>query len=386
MSAAANESEPVRSADRAGLRYVPAEASGIRRLRSGGQFDYIGPQGQPVRDPAELRRIKALAIPPAWADVWICPDPQGHLQATGRDARGRKQYRYHPRWREVRDEVKYHRMIDFGRALPKIRRQAREHLRQPGLSREKVLAAIVRLLELSCIRIGNDEYARQNRSYGLTTLQDRHAKINGSRIRFHFRGKLGKEHTVDLDHPRLARVVRHCRDLPGQELFQYIDDSGAQRDVTSGDVNDYLREISGHNFTAKDFRTWTGTVLAATALAGFEQIDSQAQARKNIVRAIERVAERLGNTPAICRKCYVHPVIYQTYLDGRLAEALRRKAKREIRQSVGNLRPEEAAVLALLQQQLSEQRPGGLAEKLAKSARRDAKRPAAKDSKRSRRK
>ncbi len=361
--------EPAASADQAGLHYVTDDRPGIRRVRAGKGFRYVGPEGKSLRDVRQLQRIKSLAIPPAWTDVWICSDAQGHLQATGRDARGRKQYRYHARWRKVRDELKYDRMVDFGKALPKIRRQARQHLRQPGLTRDKVLAAIVRLLELSCIRVGNDEYARTNKSYGLTTLKDRHAKINGSRVQFHFRGKLGKEHTIDLNHPKLARVIRQCRDLPGQELFQYVDQEGVRHDVTSSEVNDYLREISGRDFTAKDFRTWTGTVLAALALAEFEQIDSQAQAKKNIVRAIEHVAERLGNTPTICKKCYVHPVIWETYLDGTLTQTLRQKAEREIRQSVGKLRPEEAAVLTLLQQQLREQRPGGLTRKLTESVR-----------------
>jgi DNA topoisomerase I len=361
--------EPTEAASIAGLHYVSDNRPGIHRLRSGKSFRYLDPQGGPIRDTVQLQRIKALVIPPAWNDVWICPDPHGHIQATGRDARGRKQYRYHNSWRIVRDESKYDRMIEFGRALPKIRSQARSHLRQPGLGRHKVLATVVRLLELSCIRVGNDEYARQNRSYGLTTLQDRHAKVNGSRIQFHFRGKHGKEHIVDLDHPVLARIVRQCQDLPGQELFQYLDEQGLRHDVTSSDVNSYLREISGHDFTAKDFRTWTGTVLAAVALGEFEHFDSQAQAKKNIVRAIESVAGRLGNTPTICKKCYVHPVIYQTYLDGTLTNVLRARAEREIRDSMGRLRPEEAAVLTLLQQRLHEQRPGGMSKKLIRSLR-----------------
>lgn len=364
------------SADRAGLHYGSDAKPGIRRVRSGHGFRYLDPKGKPLRDTDRLKRIQALAIPPAWTAVWISPDPQGHLQATGRDARGRKQYRYHPRWRKVRDEHKYDRMVAFGKALPRIRRETRRHLHQPGLGREKVLATIIRLLELSSIRIGNEEYADQNKSYGLTTFQDRHVRVNGARVQFHFRGKGGKRHVIDVNHPRLSRIVKQCQDLPGQDLFQYVDEDETRHDVTSGDVNDYLRTVSGHDFTAKDFRTWTGTVLAALALSEFKEIDSQASAKKNIVRAIERVAERLGNTPSICKKCYVHPVILETYLDGSLAQALRERAAREMRQSLRRLRPEEAAVLALLQERLKESQPGGLVGKLTRSVRRARRRSA----------
>lgn len=348
------EREARSSAQQAGLRYSSDAQPGIRRLQSRGDFAYRDPAGKPVRDPATLARIKRLAIPPAWTEVWICPEPNGHLQATGRDARGRKQYRYHPHWRAVRDETKYNRMIAFGRALPKIRRRVRRDIRQPGLGRQRVLAAIVRLLELSSIRVGNDEYAQQNRSYGLTTLQDRHARVTRRRIHFHFRGKSGKEHELDVEHPVVARIVKQCQDLPGQELFQYLDDDGVQRDVTSGDVNDYLREITGADFTAKDFRTWTGTVLAALALREFEPADTQKRLKRNLVQAIERVAQRLGNTPTVCKKCYIHPVILDSYLDGSLASALQIQAQTELTTQISKLRPEEAAVVALLRQRLKE--------------------------------
>jgi len=292
-------------------------------------------------------------IPPAWTDVWISPEPEGHLQATGRDARGRKQYRYHPRWRAVRDETKYGRMLAFGRALPAIRARVLADLERPGLPREKVLAAVVRLLETTLIRVGNDEYARSNRSYGLTTLRDHHVAVSSRSVRFEFRGKSGVRHAIDLSDRRLARVVAQCRDLPGQELFAFRDEDGGVHDVRSDDVNEYLRSIAGAEFTAKDFRTWAGTVLAALALREFEQFDSQAQARKNLVRAIEHVAERLGNTPTVCRKCYVHPEVVNSYLDGTLLSTLGQLAGQTLRDEIGELKPEEAAVLGLLQQRLA---------------------------------
>lgn len=305
-----------------------------------------------MRDAATLKRIKSLVIPPAWTDVWICADARGHLQAVGRDARGRKQYRYHLDWRTIRDETKFNRMIAFGKALPEIRRHVRRAIRKKGMSREKILAAVVRLLEITALRVGNDEYAQENKSFGLTTLQDRHARVNGATIEFNFRGKSGKHQSVSVEHPILARIVRKCQDLPGQELFQYLDETGKVRDVTSSDVNEYLATITGKDFTAKDFRTWTGTVLAALALREFEPIGSKAKAKKNIVRAINHVAQRLGNTPAVCKKCYIHPVIFDSYLDGALVAALRRSAEREMRTSLTRLRPEEAAVVTLLQQRL----------------------------------
>src|SRR5882672_5631684 len=340
------------SARAVGLRYVSDELPGIRRRKSGSGFCYVDAQRKIIHDREELARIKSLAIPPAWMDVWICPDRNGHMQATGRDARRRKQHRYHPRWREVRDETKYTRMIGFARALPGIRRHVQKDLKLAGLPRNKVLATVVRLLEVSLIRVGNDEYARDNDSFGLTTMRNRHVDVSGSTLRFHFRGKSGKSHEVDIRDRRLARIVKSCQDLPGQELFQYIDEQGQRQDVKSGDVNDYLREISDKDFTAKDFRTWAGTVLSAMALREFEKFDSEAQAKKNIVQAIESVAERLGNTTAVCRKCYVHPDVISSYLDGTLVETLKRKAEQQLSRSVRKLRPEEAAVLGLLQQRL----------------------------------
>jgi DNA topoisomerase I len=334
------------------LRYVADDAPGIMRTRAGSGFRYIDAAGKPVRDEAALARIKSLAIPPAWTDVWICPWDNGHLQATGRDAKGRKQYRYHPRWRSVRDEAKYERMLSFGRALPAIRRHVESALRLPGLPREKVLATVVYLLETTMMRVGNEEYARSNNSFGLTTLRDRHVRIDGSEVEFRFRGKSGIQHAIKVDDPRLARIIRRTRDLPGQELFQYVDDDGVQHGIGSADVNDYLREITGEDFTAKDFRTWAGTVLASLALQEFEKFDSQAQAKKNIVRAIEAVAERLGNTPSICRKCYVHPAVLDAYLDGTMLDALRKRTQQEWKEDLHALRPEEAAVLTLLQQRL----------------------------------
>lgn len=345
------------SAKAAGLRYVNDQLPGIQRLKHGPNFRYAEPNGRAVTDPDELRRIKALAIPPAWTDIWICPVPNGHLQATGHDAKGRKQYRYHPDWRSVRDGTKYNRMIEFGRVLPKIRERVAADLQRPGLPKTKVLATVVRLLEVSLIRVGNEEYARQNKSFGLTTLRDRHVEVAGSTVRFQFRGKSGKQHEVLVDDPRLARIVKRCQDLPGQELFQFMDDEGRSQTVDSSDVNAYLKEITGQDFTAKDFRTWAGTVLAARALREFEQVDSQAKAKKNILRAIEAVAQMLGNTPSICRKCYVHPAVLDAYLDGAQVATLRRRAEERLSSSLAGLRPEEAAVLAFLQKQLAAERP-----------------------------
>jgi DNA topoisomerase-1 len=295
-----------------------------------------------------LTRIRSLAVPPAWRDVWICPDPDGHVQATGRDAKGRKQYRYHPRWREVRDGNKYERMIAFGRALPQIRERVEKDLALPGLSREKILATVVRLLEVTLIRVGNEEYAKHNDSYGLATMRDRHVRVNGSALRFQFRGKSGILHAVDLEDRRLARIVRQSRDLPGYELFQYVGDDGQRHSIDAADVNAYLKSIAGDEFTAKDFRTWAGTVLAARALHEVAIFDSKAQAKRNVLQAVETVAKRLGNTRAVCRKCYIHPEVVNAYLDGTLAAWLNRKAGRELRSHLHELSPEEAAVLALL--------------------------------------
>jgi DNA topoisomerase-1 len=342
--------DPAESAKLAGLRYVnDATTPGIRRCGSPPRFRYVAPNGRSVTDPAERQRIRSLAIPPAWTDVWICPIASGHLQATGRDARGRKQYRYHPRWRDVRDEVKYGRLSAFARALPRIRARTAADLNRRGLPREKVLAAVVQLLEKTLIRVGNEEYARHNHSFGLTTMLDKHARIAGSRVRFAFRGKSGIEHAIDLRDARLARIVKACRDLPGYELFQYIDEDGRRQVVDSADVNAYLREIAGEDFTAKDFRTWAGTVLAAKALAGMRAFSSASQAKKHMVAAIESVAGRLGNTRAICRKCYIHPAVFDAYMDGATIETVRARA----RQLAGAaLNGDETAVLAIIERQL----------------------------------
>jgi DNA topoisomerase I len=337
------------------LRYVTDEKPGIQRRKAGTGFSYIGLDGKPIRDKKKLERIKALAIPPAWTDVWICPSPSGHIQATGRDAKGRKQYRYHERWREIRDENKYERLIAFAEALPAIRERTEQDLKQRGLPREKVLAAVVQMLDRTLIRVGNVEYARENDSYGLTTLRKRHVDVNGSEIHFQFRGKSGQEHDVELRDRKLAGIVKRCLELPGYELFKYLDEDGQRRDVESGHVNDYLREITGQEFSAKDFRTWAGTVLAAQALQEFEEFDSEAAAKKNVVQAIERVARRLGNTPAVCRKCYVHPAVLDSYLDGSLVESLRQRAEDELAESLSELDPGEAAVLVLLRERLARQ-------------------------------
>jgi DNA topoisomerase-1 len=337
----------------AGLHYVSDARPGISRRRAGRAFSYRDPKGALIKDRRTLARLRALAIPPAWREVWICSDPSGHLQATGRDQRGRKQYRYHTGWRAVRDEHKFDRMLVFGRALPGIRERVDVDLRRRGLPRERVLASILRLLETTLIRVGNAEYARDNRSFGLTTIRHRHVAVDGSTIAFEFRGKGGKVHTVTTRDRRLARIVRACHELPGQELFQFVDDDGERRDVDSADVNAYLQEISGEPFTAKDFRTWAGTVLASLALSEFEAIDSQAAAKRNITRAIEQVAGHLGNTAAVCRKAYIHPAILDSYLDGSLLEFLKGRVEEALREEIAGLSSEEAAVLAFLQQRLA---------------------------------
>ena len=344
--------DPVESARTAGLIYVSDQSPGITRRRAGKGFVYIDPHGKTIHDAEEIYRINCLVIPPAWEDVWICPSERGHIQAVGRDARGRKQYRYHEKFRAVRDENKYSRMLQFVRALPGIRRRVQRDLRRKGLPREKVLAAVVRLLETTLIRVGNEEYAEQNKHYGLTTIHNEHAKVEGSTIHFRFNGKSGVERAVDLQDRRLANIVRKCQDLPGEELFGYIDDEGNPRDVKSEDVNAYLKEITGQDFTAKDFRTWAGTVLAARALQEFEKVDSQAKRKKNVVRAIEAVARLLGNTRAVCRKCYVHPQIIESYMDGSLIDTVRQEA-RKLLKPLHHLHPEEAAVLALLARRLA---------------------------------
>jgi DNA topoisomerase-1 len=339
-------SDPVESAQAAGLRYVSDIQPGIRRKKAGKGFAYVGTDGKTIRDARELARIRSLAIPPAYTDVWICPSANGHIQATGRDARGRKQYRYHPKWREVRDETKFGRMLAFSQVLPKIRARLEKDLSRQGLPREKVLATVVRLLECTSIRVGNDEYAKSNRSFGLTTLQDRHVEVSGSSLRFEFRGKSGKVHKVDLSDRRLAKIVERCQDLPGEDLFQYLDDDGVRQTISSGDVNDYIREISGEEFTAKDFRTWAGTLLAVEALSEVGAFSTQRQAKSNVLRAIDRVAEQLNNTRAVCRKYYVHPAVFETYLAGTMLEHLQNGTKRSTR---GDLNAEELAVVRLLE-------------------------------------
>lgn len=344
--------DPEQVAKENGLRYMTDDRKGIQRKGAGKGFFYIGLDGKPIRDEKVLQRIKSLVIPPAWTHVWISPSPNGHIQATGRDAKGRKQYRYHERWREVRDENKYEHMIAFAQALPAIRERTSKDLSRRGLPREKVLAAVVQLLDRTLIRVGNQEYAKENDSYGLTTIRKRHVDLNGTEIQFHFRGKSGQEHEVDIRDRRLASIVKQCMDIPGHELFKYMDEDGERHDVDSSHVNDYLREITDQDFTAKDFRTWAGTVLAAQALQEFEEFDSDAAAKKNVVQAIERVAKRLGNTPAVCRKCYVHPAVLDAYLDGSLVESLRQKAEEELAEAISELEPEEAAVLVLLREKL----------------------------------
>jgi DNA topoisomerase-1 len=349
MSPAVTVPDPRQEARQVGLRYTSDDRPGISRRRAGRGFSYRDADGRVIRDRAVLERIRRLAIPPAWTEVWICPSPDGHLQATGRDARGRKQYRYHPAWRSHRDVGKFERMLAFAAALPRIRARCDEDLARRGLPREKVLAAVVRLLELTLIRVGNDEYARLNRSFGLTTLRDRHARIEGERVRFRFRGKAGRLHEVGLRDRRLARVIGRCQDLPGQELFQYIDDDGEVRDVASQDVNAYLAEIAGGPFTAKDFRTWAGTLLAYRALRAYQAGEGN-PARGDVVRAIRDTADRLGNTPAVTRGSYVHPAVLEAYLDGSLGGALVEAA--EDRGMAPRLAApaEERAVIRLLRQ------------------------------------
>jgi DNA topoisomerase I len=348
--------QPKKAAKAASLEYVSDERSGIRRKRIGHGFRYVGPSGRPIRSPTTLARIRSLVIPPAWNEVWVCPSSRGHIQATGRDARGRKQYLYHPRWRAVRDEAKFAHMILFGSALPCIRRRVRQDMALPGIPRQKVLAALVGLLEQTLIRIGNDEYARTNGSFGLTTFRNRHAEVHGTTIRFRFRGKSGKEHEVDLTNPRLARLVKRCQDLPGQDLFQYLDDKGHRQPIGSADVNEYLHEITGEHFTAKDFRTWAATILTSRALALEEPCDSRSRAERTVVGVVKSVAARLGNTTSVCRKCYIHPAVIAAFLSrptvvacpegsGPVAVA-KRKPKGHSR------RAEEAALLAFLRRQL----------------------------------
>ncbi len=342
--------DPEESAEEAGLRYTTDSTPGITRHRAGKGFYYRDAKGNKLESERTLARIKSLAIPPAWNDVWIAPTANAHLQATGRDAKGRKQYRYHPRWAEVRDKAKYEHMIEFGNALPGIRERVEQDLGRRGLPKEKVVAAVVKLLETTLIRVGNDEYARTNKSYGLTTMRDRHADINGSSVTFSFTGKGDIDHEIELRDRKLATIVRKCQDLPGQHLFQYLDEDGNRQAIDSSDVNEYLKEISGHDFTAKDFRTWAGTMLAAEALAGFELAADETTARSNIVSAIESVSKMLGNTPTICRKCYVHPEVIDAYMEGDTISTIEQRADQQQKQSA--LPPLEHAVIELLVRRL----------------------------------
>ncbi len=346
--------DPAESARAAGLRYVADDGPGMRRKKSGKGFSYLGLDGKVVQDKKTIERINALAIPPAYRDVWICPEENGHIQATGLDERGRKQYRYHPKWREVRDETKFARTIAFAHALPKIRAKTTADLAKKGAPREKVLAAIVQLLEKTAIRVGNEEYARENGSYGLTTMRNQHADVTGGRVHFHFKGKSGKWHDIDLKDRKLAGVIKKMGDLPGQALFQYLDESGQPHRIESADVNAYIKEIAGDEFTAKDFRTWTGTVSASLALAEFEKFESETAAKANIVVAVKSVSQHLGNTPAVCRKSYIHPAVLEAYLDGSMLESLKQKAEDVLEHKLSSLKPEEAAVLGLLQQKLAQ--------------------------------
>ena len=346
--------DPAAAARAARLRYVSDRKPGLRRAVDGEGFAYFDTDGSRITDERTLDRIRKLAIPPAYTEVWICRDPRGHLQAVGRDARGRKQYRYHARWREVRDEAKYGKMLAFGRVLPTIRAQVKRDLALPGLPKRKVVAAIVSLLEKTMMRVGNEEYAKQNKSFGLTTLRDRHARVKGGRLTFDFRGKHGVEHHIDLQDRRLARIVERCRDLPGQDLFQFVDGDGETHGVGSDDVNEYLHEISGEDITAKDFRTWAATNLAAEALAVAEVHDTKTKAKRALVEAVESVAKRLGNTPAICRKCYIHPAVFEGYLDGSLAEGLKARADDLLEHDGAGLSGRELAVTRFLSKRLGE--------------------------------
>jgi DNA topoisomerase-1 len=343
--------DPVEAAKAAHLRYVNASelAAGITRRKSGKGFSYVDEQGKAIHDEKTLARIRSLAIPPAWTNVWICPTENGHIQAVGRDAKGRKQYRYHPRWRKTRDETKYHRMLDFGKALPKMREQMERDLKLSGLPRVKVLALVISLLETTYIRIGNAEYARNNKHFGLTTLKDKHVEIDGATVTFEFIGKSGKRQSVELHDRRFAALVRRCKELPGQDLFQYMDEAGQHQHITSTDVNAYLHDISGQDFTAKDFRTWGGTALSVLVLQEIGPAESETQAKKNIAEAVRQVAEQLGNTPAVCSKYYMHPAVTAAYADGSLFEVLTAEAKKK--DSPNALRFEERVVMKLLKDQ-----------------------------------
>jgi DNA topoisomerase-1 len=322
---------------------------GIRRKRAGRGFSYTGVDGRPIHDPEVLQRVRGLVIPPSWADVWICPTRDGHIQATGRDAKGRKQYRYHTRYRAVRDETKFDRMLVFSELLPRIRDRVEHDVALPGLPREKVLATVVWLLEKTLIRVGNDEYARENRSFGLTTFRNRHVAVSGYTMRFEFRGKSGIQRSVSIVDRRIARIVQHCQTLPGQELFKYVDDDGRRQDVDSGDINQYLRAVTSHDVSAKDFRTWAATMHAATLLRDMGPANSEREAKANVVRAVDQVAERLGNTRAICRKYYVHPIIIEAYMEGAVADRPPEPETTNRLRHIASLRADEVAVLQFIQ-------------------------------------
>jgi DNA topoisomerase-1 len=341
---------PESAAETAGLRYVVDSMPGISRVKVGRGLRYVDARGEPVCDKPTLTRINALVIPPAWTDVWICPSPNGHLQATGRDDRGRKQYRYHVRWRETRDGDKFDRLSDFGKALPDIREQVRADLRRHNLPREKVLAAVVRLLETTYVRIGNETYARENESFGLTTLRDKHVNVDGNTLRFRFNGKSGKEHRFAINDPKLAKIVKRSRDLPGQPLFQYEDDDGENHEIESTDVNAYLRSITGEDFTAKDFRTWAGTLLAIEQLRDLDPPESDAEANREIVCAVDAVASCLSNTRAVCRTSYIHPAVLEAYRNGSL-KAQSDKARRWKPGNGVDLDQNERLLLAVLEGQ-----------------------------------
>lgn len=346
--------DPKLAAKAAKLHYVTNRRPGIRRELGPDGWTFLKPDGTVIADEDEITRIKKLAIPPAYTDVWICADPRGHLQAVGRDARGRKQYRYHPRWRIVRDQDKYSRMLVFGRVLPAIWAQVAQDLGLQGLPKRKVVAAVVALLEKTMMRVGNEEYAKQNKSFGLTTLRTRHARVEGGHVLLDFRGKHGVEHHIDLADRKLARVVARCHDLPGKDLFQYEDELGERHHVTNDDVNAYLHDVSGEEITAKDFRTWAATNLAAATLVERAGFETPAAAKHHLVEAVEHVAKKLGNTPAICRKCYIHPAIFEGYLDGSLLEGLKLRADEVLHGDTGGLTAEEVAITSYLSRRLGE--------------------------------
>lgn len=342
------------TAESVGLVYVNDQKPGITRKRRGKHFYFFMSNGKRITDTKEIERIHKLAIPPAYKDVWICPNKNGHMQATGRDDKGRKQYRYHTRWRLVRDENKYNKTIAFGHALPAIRKRVHDDLKLPGLSKNKILATVVNLLQVTLIRVGNDEYARTNHSFGLTTLKNKHVNVTGSTINFKFRGKSGVNHKISIQDARLARIVKRCKDIPGQDLFEYYDENGEVSGISSTEINEYIKSITNEDFTAKDFRTWAGTVLATYALQALEKFDNEAQAKKNIVKAIELVAKKLGNTPSICRKCYIHPEVLNAYVEGSLVETFKMRAEIEFLDSLIELSPEESAVLSFLKNRLAQ--------------------------------